>query len=342
MRADQTAPLLLTASIGDSGTPLPISIRQDDGAAEETVIEQTTWEGGWMRQPLKGVPTIFGEPITNGIVLAGITMGLFDKKYCDICGEKIGLLGNRKLENGNLCKNCAKKLSPWFEERRHSTVEEIRNQLQYREENRGRAAQFCVTRSMGEFTKVLLDEQHRWLTVTSAHDLEEENPDILDFDAITGCRMDIKEDRDEIKREGPDGKEVSYNPPRYSYSYVFRMIISVRSPYFDEMRFRLNSSDVEMSPMPTSGMGGFGRTRTGFGQMGFDPMDYPEYRKYYNMGDEICQAVREMREQPAASAAPAAASAPAAAAPASGPWSCPGCGAQNSGKFCEFCGTPRP
>ena len=25
-------------------------------------------------------------------------MGLFDKKYCDICGEKIGLLGNRKLE----------------------------------------------------------------------------------------------------------------------------------------------------------------------------------------------------------------------------------------------------
>ena len=47
-------------------------------------------------------------------------MGLFDKKYCDICGEKIGLLGNRKLENGNLCKNCAKKLSPWFSDRRSS------------------------------------------------------------------------------------------------------------------------------------------------------------------------------------------------------------------------------
>ena len=35
-------------------------------------------------------------------------MGFFDKKYCDICGEKIGLLGNRKLEDGNLCKECAK------------------------------------------------------------------------------------------------------------------------------------------------------------------------------------------------------------------------------------------
>ena len=35
-------------------------------------------------------------------------MGLFDKKICDICGEKIGLLGNRKLDDGNLCKDCAK------------------------------------------------------------------------------------------------------------------------------------------------------------------------------------------------------------------------------------------
>lgn len=63
-------------------------------------------------------------------------MGLFDKKYCDICGEKIGLLGNRKLDDGNLCKECAKKLSPWFEERRHSTVEDIKQQLEYREANK--------------------------------------------------------------------------------------------------------------------------------------------------------------------------------------------------------------
>ena len=52
-------------------------------------------------------------------------MGLFDKKYCDICGEKIGLLGNCKLDDGNLCKECAQKLSPWFEERRHSIFYKI-------------------------------------------------------------------------------------------------------------------------------------------------------------------------------------------------------------------------
>lgn len=69
-------------------------------------------------------------------------MGLFDKKYCDICGEKIGLLGNRKLEDGNLCKDCARKLSPFFSERRNSTVEDIKRQLAYRAENEKKLAGF--------------------------------------------------------------------------------------------------------------------------------------------------------------------------------------------------------
>ena len=62
-------------------------------------------------------------------------MGLFDRKYCDVCGEKIGFLGNRKLEDANLCRKCAAKLSPWFSGRRHTTLEKIREQLAWREEN---------------------------------------------------------------------------------------------------------------------------------------------------------------------------------------------------------------
>ncbi len=53
-------------------------------------------------------------------------MGLFEKKYCDICGEKIGLLGNRKLEDGNMCSKCAAKLSPFFTGRKKTTLEEIK------------------------------------------------------------------------------------------------------------------------------------------------------------------------------------------------------------------------
>ena len=56
----------------------------------------------------------------------GLFGKLFDKKTCDICGGEIGLLGNKKLEDGNCCKECAGKLSPWFNERRHSTVADIK------------------------------------------------------------------------------------------------------------------------------------------------------------------------------------------------------------------------
>ena len=282
-------------------------------------------------------------------------MGLFDKKYCDICGEKIGLLGNRKLEDGNLCKDCAKKLSPWFSDRRRSTVEDIKGQLAYREENRERAAQFRTTRSFGEDRKVLLDEDHRWFTVTRARDLAEANPDILDFDAITGCRMDIDESRTEQMREGPDGKDVSYVPPRYEYSYDFFLVISVRHPYFDEMRFSLNSSSVyyepqklpQRAPMSHAPMDRPSGRPKMISPARVDPEDCAEYRKYRQMGDEICQALEQARsgsKQPAGAATGEDSVMCEAAQdiPAAGPWTCPACGGANTGRFCEYCGSPRP
>lgn len=282
-------------------------------------------------------------------------MGLFDKKYCDICGEKIGLLGNRKLEDGNLCKDCAKKLSPWFSDRRRSTVEDIKGQLAYREENREKAAQFRTTRSFGEDWKVLLDEDHRWFTVTRARDLAEANPDILDFDAITGCRMDIDESRTELTHEDADGKDVSYVPPRYEYSYDFFLIITVRHPYFDEMRFSLNSSSVyyepqklpQRVPMSHAPMDRPSGRPKMINASRVDPEDCAEYRKYRQMGDEICQALEQARsgdKQPAGAALEENNIMREAAQdiPAAGPWTCPACGGNNQGKFCEYCGSPRP
>ena len=282
-------------------------------------------------------------------------MGLFDKKYCDICGEKIGLLGNRKLEDGNLCKDCAKKLSPWFSDRRRSTVEDIKGQLAYREENREKAAQFRTTRSFGEDWKVLLDEDHRWFTVTRARDLAEANPDILDFDAITGCRMDIDESRTELTHEDADGKDVSYVPPRYEYSYDFFLIITVRHPYFDEMRFSLNSSSVyyepqklpQRAPMSHAPMDRPSGRPKMINASRVEPEDCAEYRKYRQMGDEICQALEQARsgdKQPAGAALEENIIMREAAQdiPAAGPWTCPACGGANTGRFCEYCGSPRP
>ena len=245
-------------------------------------------------------------------------------------------------------------------------MEDIKRQLAYREENRGRASQFRTTRSYGEDCKVLLDEEHRWFTVTRARDLADANPDILDYTALTSCRVDIDESRTEQKREGPDGKEVSYNPPRYEYSYDFEVIISVNNLYFDEMKFRLNNSSVYIEPQntmqrPMMGQQGMmdqrpmaGRPQSGMtqrpmmGQMnsvgrmntmaaGFDPESNREYRKYREMGDEIRAALLQVMETArgggAVQTAPMQQEAPmqqqetfAPAPAAAGPWTCPACG----------------
>lgn len=285
----------------------------------------------------------------------GLFGNLFDKKECSVCGGEIGLLGNRKLEDGNLCKNCAKKLSPWFSDRRKSTVDEIKQQLAYREENRGKCAQFRPTRVMGERCKVLIDESHGWIAVSRTDNIVDENPDIIDFSQLTGCRLDVDEHRNEIMRKDSQGNSMSYNPPRYEYSYDYHIIISVSTPYFSEMRFQLNpytvKGGVQQNQMQMRG--GFGGSiMNGIGMglsnaMGMNmggPMSQ-EMMQYQQMGNDICNALNQIMnnrqmagtQQPEQ---PTFAQEPKMQAP-TGPWSCPQCGAQNSGRFCEFCGAAR-
>ena len=251
-------------------------------------------------------------------------MGLFDKKYCSICGEKIGLLGNRKLEDGNLCKNCAAKLSPWFSDRRNSTVEEIKNQLAYREENREKVSAFHTTRTLGTDTKVLLDEDAGKFVVTRARNLPDANPDVLDFSDVTGCNLDVDEDKREIKRKDKDGNEVSFNPPRYEYSYDFYITIYVNNPYFDQIHFKVNSDSVEITPPPP---------RPGMTSVRCNPETNVEYKECKKMAEEIKQALTKVRKDVREKAEQAAA--PKAAV------TCPYCGATttpDASGCCEYCG----
>lgn len=270
----------------------------------------------------------------------GLFGKMFEKKECSICGGEIGLLGNRKLEDGNMCKNCAKLLSPWFSERRQSTVAQIKEQLAYREENKIKVNAFHTTRTFGESTKVLLDEDAGLFMVTSARDLAVANPDVLAFSDVTGCNLDIDESRTEIKREDREGNKVSYQPPRYTYRYTFRMIIHVRNPYFDEISFTLNDRSVELESEAPQRMSnaGVGRLLSG-SAMRIDPEYNVTYRHYKQMGEEIQNALLNARQ----AVRDASAASAAEQAQLAGPWTCPACGGQNkSGKFCEFCGTSRP
>ena len=248
---------------------------------------------------------------------------LFKKKNCDFCGAEIGLLGNRKLEDGNMCKACASKLSPWFEDRRESTVAQIQEQLAYREANKEKVAAFNVTRTLGNNTKVLLDEDAGVFMVTDERDWEKENPDVLAFSDVTGCELEIDEDETELKHADKDGKQVSYHPPRYRYAYNFYINIHVRNPYFDDIRFRLNTFSIDIEPPAM-----MGRMRSGF-----NPENDAEYRRYKEMGEEIKEALQQIRQQVREEIS-------AAAAPKVSV-TCPYCGATttpDASGCCEYCG----
>ena len=250
-------------------------------------------------------------------------MGLFDKKFCGVCGQKIGLFGNRKLEDGNLCKDCAAKLSPWFSERRSSTLDEIKRQLAYREENKAKVAAFHPTKSLGKSTKVLIDEDARRFLVTSARNWQDANPDVLDFADVTGCEIDVNESKHEIKQRDNDGKQISYNPPRFEVSQDMYCDIAVNNPYFNQIRFRINPNTIRSEVTQVNR----------FAQVSA-PLTV-EYQECKQVGEEIKSTLLGVRQQVRDEVT-------AAAAPKK-PVVCPFCGATtipDDKGCCEYCGAP--
>ena len=308
-------------------------------------------------------------------------MGLFDKKFCDICGEKIGMLGNRKLEDGNMCKDCAKKLSPFCDDRRHSTLEQIKAHLQYREENKNALRAFSPTMTFGESKKVYIDAAKGNFVVSSFSpgnaNWSEENPDVMPIASITSCGLDIDEDRDEIYMKNGQGQNVSYNPPQYKYYYNFKLKFLVNNPYFDDFEVRLNNFRVEgmgsmeynryqkmamdiMNALGVSGgmpMGGgmnMGMNNMGMGGMPMNNMGYGQqmpqqgmYGQPQQMGYGQPQAnpyQQNAYAQPQ-QANPYSQQMPqnnaAFAQPATASWTCDYCGNVNEGAFCTGCGNKR-
>ena len=173
---------------------------------------------------------------------------------------------------------------------------------------------------------MLIDEDAGKFLVTDARNYAEENPDVLDFSQVTGVDLDIDEDSHEEKREITDRdgntKEVSYAPPRFIWSYDFYVIIRVNHPYFDEIRFRLNNSDVELNPdNPLPQM------------RKPNPRMNADYQEYEQMGKEIKRILTEARRQVREAAKAAAAPKQAV--------TCPWCGASTKPDVngcCEYCG----
>ena len=234
-------------------------------------------------------------------------MGLFEKKICDICGGKVGMLTFSKLEDGNVCANCKKKLSPFFTGRKKSTVSEIKEQIAYREQNRQNLNSFSATRTFGRHTKIHMDDNQGCFVVSKRNDFREENADIIEISQVNNVRYEVEEHRSEIYRTGSDGKRVSYNPPRYELEYEFKIFIDVNSPYFNHIEFELSdkrpdnrysdlyrqyeaeANEIVNALRGNSGGMGFGNrnfngmNNAGFGvQAGFGQQQYQQTQQGFN------------------------------------------------------------
>lgn len=192
-------------------------------------------------------------------------MGLFDKKECSICGAKIGLLGNKKLKDGNMCKDCASKLSVWFQDRSDSTVAEINNQLSIRKSYADMLNKnFIVSRAYGEFGCILIDEIDGIFValpdtsdsffgdvkvVTSIDQIRDKNPDVIMFNQVAGVDVNVTVTSREEKQT-VDGNQVSYNPKHMIYMAQFSVTIRLKGhPFIKTMTVPLNHGAIQIRNM---------------------------------------------------------------------------------------------
>ncbi len=237
-------------------------------------------------------------------------MGLFDRKICDICGGKCGLLGGKKVKDGRLCSDCAKKQSPYLPGRKNFTVEEMRQHLADRERNQEMINSFAPTRTIGRHLKLYIDDGNGSWFITSARRYQDDNPDIFQTDQILGARVDIDRDDREVVVQAAvpaaNGKPGKPAVTKKVIEYDFYVNIDVAHPWVNEMHLRVNRSTLDNTVSP-------------------------DYREADRDSKEIVEALLAMRDGAVLASMPKQAVI------------CPNCGAKtmpDENNCCEYCMGP--
>jgi hypothetical protein len=181
-------------------------------------------------------------------------MGLFDRKICDICGGKCGLLGGKKVKDGRLCSDCAKKQSPYLPGRKNFTVEEMKQHLADRERNQEMINEFVPTRTIGRHLKLYIDDGSGLWFITSTRRYQDDNPDLFQADQVLGARVDIDRDEREVVVQAAvpaaDGKPGKPAVTRKVIEYDFYVNIDVSHPWVNQMHLKVNRSTIESTMGP--------------------------------------------------------------------------------------------
>lgn len=188
-------------------------------------------------------------------------MGLFKKENCCLCGGKTGML-DKKCLSGKVCKECAKKMSPWFDDYKNSIAGALDAQRMGREIDAGliQTKIYNFSKIFGEFGVILIDEKEKKFIafpdtskglfgnqrkVTSIDDVIDLGPDIIRFDQVEDFEIDITETTREEKQT-VNGQQVSYNPPHILYMETFTLRMKINHPYVKSIYIQLNDGAVQI------------------------------------------------------------------------------------------------
>ncbi|MBE6126139.1 MAG: DUF4428 domain-containing protein [Erysipelotrichaceae bacterium] len=145
------------------------------------------------------------------------------QENCSVCGNKLTRFGSKVLKDGMLCRNCAKLASEWLEDADFAemTVEQIREHLAYRQENREKLAEFKGSKVVDGKYSLFIDDESKDFLISKRSDYVQDNADLLNINEIRKVRIV------ERKYLNKDGSDVCVQ-------------LLLRHPQFSSLKFQVN------------------------------------------------------------------------------------------------------
>ncbi|RRD94586.1 DUF4428 domain-containing protein [Clostridiales bacterium COT073_COT-073] len=141
-------------------------------------------------------------------------MAFFEKKFCELCNDKVNLLTRMKLSEGYLCSACSKKLSGFSSDWSQRTIADVQQHLAEREQNKIKYSQFQRSATAGPNSELVVDNTNHLFYFACGRDYREGNPEIFQFNQLVDYY--ISEDYDAFTKDSdgdgvPDSRDTMDN-----------------------------------------------------------------------------------------------------------------------------------
>ncbi len=142
---------------------------------------------------------------------------------CSVCGRKLTRYGSKKLQDGVLCRNCAKLASDWLDNEDYArmTIDQMKDHLAYCQENLARIEQFRGIKVIDGKYSLYFDDAKKEFVISKHDDLIKYNADVFSISQIKNMRIIERKYR---QKEGSD--------------ILVELIMD--HPQFDNLRFQVN------------------------------------------------------------------------------------------------------